>query len=260
MIGEQFHRVFVHLGKMSETKLVDLCPFYTFFKASILLFSVVHRVQLSKSCLPANIFSDFFYAYFLQVFSMKEELRAGKNHRCFEEIINYCNEYEKDIEKVDHQNQDMFHQHHQFGAISFYSHTSTSSTATPGKSSPGNTLQHKRQENWFAVKMHKWGCDCVSFIFEESYFTPAASRDQFPVKTLLQDKKRLINCVYSLENSILFETSHAICSQLQNSQFKYQNQRTEVYLHQFQKSDLFYSQSCDAANRIANSPFNYRVL
>ena len=75
---------------------------------------------------------------------MKEELRAGKNHRCFEEIINYCNEYEKDIEKVDHQNQDMFHQHYQFGAISFYSHTSPSSTATPGKSSPGNTLQHKR--------------------------------------------------------------------------------------------------------------------
>ena len=82
---------------------------------------------------------------------MKEELRAGKNHRCFEEIINYCNEYEKDIEKVDYQqhqiheqHQNMFHQHHQFGAISFYSHTSTSSTATPGKSSPGNTLQHKR--------------------------------------------------------------------------------------------------------------------
>ena len=123
-----------------------MVAFSHFFNAefdSILLFNVVRSQKLSKFCLSANNFSDFFFCSF---FSMKEELRAGKNRRCFEEIINYCNEYEKDIEKVDyqqHQSQDMFHQqqHHQFGAISFYSHTTTGS---PGKSSPGNTLQHKR--------------------------------------------------------------------------------------------------------------------
>ena len=70
---------------------------------------------------------------------MKEE-RVGKNHR-FEEIINFCNEYEQNIEKVDfdssqNQTQTMFHQ--QFGAISFYTQGSNS------KSSPANTLQHKR--------------------------------------------------------------------------------------------------------------------
>ena len=133
------------------------------FLTRLFYYSVLFTEQLSKFCLPANNFSDFFFAFFCRLFSMKEELRAGKNHRCFEEIINYCNEYEKDIEKVDYQqhqiheqHQNMFHQHHQFGAISFYSHTT--STATQGKSSPGNTLQHKRQENWFAVIIHKWVC------------------------------------------------------------------------------------------------------
>ena len=71
---------------------------------------------------------------------MKEE-RVGKNHR-FEEIIHFCNEYEKDIEKVDFDHQpnptsEMFHQ--QFGAISFYS-----AQGSTLKSSPANTLQHKR--------------------------------------------------------------------------------------------------------------------
>ena len=73
---------------------------------------------------------------------MKEE-RVGKNHR-FEEIINFCNEYEQNIEKVDfdsaqNQSQTMFHQFQQFGAISFYSQGRENS-----KSSPANTLQHKR--------------------------------------------------------------------------------------------------------------------
>ena len=130
---------------MSETKLVDLWSLFHIFltpSSTLFYYSTLFAVRSFQSFVfrPTIFLTSFFCSFF----SMKEELRAGKNRRCFEEIINYCNEYEKDIEKVDyqqHQSQDMFHQHHQFGAISFYSHTTTGS---PGKSSPGNTLQHKR--------------------------------------------------------------------------------------------------------------------
>ena len=191
------------------------------FLTRLFYYSVLFTEQLSKFCLPANNFSDFFFAFFCRLFSMKEELRAGKNHRCFEEIINYCNEYEKDIEKVDHQNQDMFHQHYQFGAISFYSHTT--STATPGKSSPGNTLQHKRQENWFAVIIHKWVCAiiaCHSFL---KIRLNTSSKN-------LEIQSLVLFSGQDVELSMCFKTRNDPCGKqdLWNLQFTSQTQMTEV--------------------------------
>merc|ERR1719464_1309368 len=84
----------------------------------------------------------------------------------------------------------MFHQHHQFGAISFYSHTT--STATPGKSSPGNTLQHKRIMTNGSLPRDK-----TKFLFESS--TPENS-DPAPTPRVVQSPRTKIKttCSYTI--------------------------------------------------------------
>ena len=80
--------------------------------------------------------------------AISQKNNDNNRQRGFEEIINFCGDYEKEID-FRHETQiheEMLQKHHQFGSISFYTSTisTPSASVTPKTWSPVNTLQQKR--------------------------------------------------------------------------------------------------------------------